>query len=40
MKDFIAFGVIMEIDNLLAKSLRSYDVEKIMSEASIKYPKE
>lgn len=39
VKDFIAFGIISEIDNLLAASLRGYDVEKAINEADVFYPK-
>ena len=39
VKDFIAFGIISEIDNLLAASLRGYDVEKTINEAEVYYPK-
>ena len=39
VKDFIAFGIISEIDNLLAASLRGYDVENTIKEAEVYYPK-
>jgi hypothetical protein len=40
VKDFIAFGIISEIDNLLAASLRGYDVTKTIDEAEVYFPKE
>ena len=38
VKDFMAFSIISEIDNLLAESLRGYDVDRTM-EAKVYYKK-
>ena len=35
VKDFIAFGIIAEIDNLLSDTLRGYDVDKTIEEANV-----
>jgi hypothetical protein len=39
IKDFIAFGIIADIDNIMAATLFSTDVEAVIEEAAITYPK-
>jgi hypothetical protein len=40
VKDFIAFGIISEIDEVIARSFLQLDVEQEVSGSNITYPKE
>ena len=39
IKDFIAFGFITEVDNLMVQTVQSFDIQEDIDNAGIVYPK-